>query len=143
MLTIAAEKESCRVEFPAALELDLKAWKLACPNGEHNLVFPNQEGKPHSPANLLHRGLYPALRKAGLRKVRFHDLRHSFASLALASGENLQVVSDALGHADSSITLKVYRHLMPGEGRGLSDRLAEKVFTAGVAPPNGGNVVAK
>ena len=126
-----------RVEFPASLVTELKAHKLACPNGEHQLVFPTETGGPMSPSNLLHRGFYPALRRAGLRKVRFHDLRHSFASLALAGGENLGPVSKQLGHASTAITLNVYRHVLPGEGRSMSDRLAARVAEA-----NGGEVVA-
>jgi integrase len=104
--------------------------RLACPKGEGNLVFPTETGSPMSPSNLLHRGFYPALKRAGLRKVRFHDLRHSFASLALAGGENLGPVSKQLGHASTAITLTIYRHVLPGEGRGMSDRLAARVADA-------------
>lgn len=60
---------------------ELKKWKLACPLSEHNLVFPTLEGNPMNPANLRTRIFEPALRRAGLRKIRFHDLRHTFASL--------------------------------------------------------------
>lgn len=125
------------VEFPASLVTELKAHKLACPKGDHQLVFPTETGGPMNPANLLHRGFYPALRRAGVRKVRFHDLRHSFASLALAGGENVAPVSKQLGHASTAITMNVYRHVLPGEGRGMSDRLAARVVDA-----DGGEVVA-
>ena len=49
--------------------------------GPHDLVFPNGAGNPENHSNLLRRGFYPALRRAGLRKIRFHDLRHTYASL--------------------------------------------------------------
>ncbi|MBA2592183.1 MAG: hypothetical protein H0U97_07960 [Gammaproteobacteria bacterium] len=45
----------------------LKEWRLACPPGAHDLVFPSGAGNPENHANLLHRGFYPALRRAGLR----------------------------------------------------------------------------
>ncbi len=116
-----------RVEFPATMATRLKAWKLKCPKGTHNLVFPNPEGNPEDPSNFLKWGLRPALRRAGLRAVRFHDLRHTFASIALAGGVNVTPVSKQLGHGNSSVTFNVYRHALPGEGKGLSDVVAVSV----------------
>jgi integrase len=52
--------------------------------------------------------------KAGLsRDVRFHDLRHTAATLLLASGVNVKVVSEMLGHSNVSITLRIYAHVLP------------------------------
>lgn len=65
------------VDLPAGLVAELRRWRLACPPGSHDLVFPNGAGNPENHANLLNRGFYPALRRAGLRKSRFHDLRHT------------------------------------------------------------------
>jgi integrase len=132
------------VHFPASLVPELKKWKLACPKGEHRLVFPTETGGPMNPANILHRGHYPALRRAGLRKVRFHDLRHAFATLALAEdARRLGGVSQQLGHADTAITLRVYRHAIPGEGKGIGDALAARVAAATPAPSDGGEMVVK
>ena len=56
----------------------------------------------------------PVLRVAGLSSaVRFHDLRHTAACLLLGEGVPIPVVSQLLGHADSSITLRVYAHMLP------------------------------
>ena len=56
----------------------------------------------------------PLLKAAGLpQETRFHDLRHTAASLLLGEGVPVPVVSQLLGHADSSITLKVYAHMLP------------------------------
>jgi integrase len=55
------------------------------------------------------------LRKAGLRQIRFHDLRHTFASLHLARREAITYVSRQLGHSSPQITLRVYSHWIPRE----------------------------
>ena len=68
-------------------------------------------------SNVKQRDFKKALRKAGLRSMRFHDLRHSFASLLLANGAPITYVSNQLGHANSQITLKVYAHWIPDENQ--------------------------
>jgi integrase len=117
-----------RITLPTFLIKELKVWRLACPKGKHDLVFPNLDGLPMSHTNLLQRGFYPALRRAGLRKIRFHDLRHTFASLMISNGEDIVRVSRMLGHANASITLNVYGHLVPKEHDGSGDRLVSLVF---------------
>lgn len=62
-------------------------------------------GKPTHGSDLLRTGFLPALRRAGVRRVRFHDLRHSLASNLLAAGDDAVTVSKALGHANVHITL--------------------------------------
>jgi integrase len=54
-------------------------------------------------------------KRAELRPIRLHDLRHSYATAALAAGVPVKVVSQRLGHADIGVTLKVYAHVMPGD----------------------------
>jgi len=113
---------------PAFLIHELKKWKLRCPTSELDMMFPNGAGNPESHTNLLQRGFYPALRRAGLRKIRFHDLRHTYASLMLANGEDIVRVSGLLGHANPTITLNVYSHMLPREHYGSTDRLAQLVY---------------
>ncbi len=127
-----------KVDLPEFLIVDLKQWKLKCPISEYDLVFPNRSGNPQSHANLLQRDFYPALRRAGLRKIRFHDLRHTFASLMLANGEDVVRVSRLLGHASPTITLNVYSHMLPKEYYGGTDRLAQLVY--GNSQSNSDNV---
>jgi integrase len=63
------------------------------------------------------------LEKAGLRHIRIHDLRHTFASLLLQAGVPITYVSQHLGHRDASITLKVYAHYIPNPMAREVDRL--------------------
>jgi integrase len=76
-----------------------------------DLVFSDAKGRPVEPGSLTH-----AFRKTadsvGL-KCRFHDLRHTFASLMLMAGANAKVVSEALGHSSVGFTLDTYSHLLP------------------------------
>jgi integrase len=77
-------------------------------------VFPNARGTTIGHQNLHNRSWKPLLRRAGLpHSVRFHDLRHSCISLLLAKGVPVKVVSEMAGHADISVTLSVYGHVLP------------------------------
>ena len=78
-------------------------------------VFTTMVGTPLHWANISARALRPALRKAGIRPLRWHDLRHTFASLLIAGGANITFVSRQLGHSSSQITLGVYAHLLDRE----------------------------
>jgi len=79
----------------------------------HDLVFPNTVGKPMDGMNLLHYHFYPLLQQAGLPRIRFHDLRHTAATLLLGRGVNPKIVSEMLGHASIGITLDIYSHVLP------------------------------
>jgi hypothetical protein len=74
---------------------------------------------------------HAALRRAKLRQVRFHDLRHSFASNLLGSGTDIVTVSEALGHANVHITLTTYAHPIPRERQGAGDALARLMGQSG------------
>lgn len=78
-------------------------------------VFTTRTGTPHHAPHIGLRALKPALEKAGLQPVRWHDLRHTFASLLIAGGANITFVSRQLGHTSSQITLGVYAHLLDRE----------------------------
>ncbi|MCH7802443.1 MAG: site-specific integrase [Acidobacteria bacterium] len=80
-------------------------------------VFANRYGGWVEMSNVKQKNFKNVLRKAGLRSLRFHDLRHSFASLLLANGAPITYVSNQLGHANSQITLKVYAHWIPDENQ--------------------------
>jgi len=78
---------------------------------EHGLVFTNTLGRPLHPTNFLLRDFYPLLERADLPRMRFHDLRHSAATLLLELGIHPKVVSEMLGHSQIGITLDLYSHV--------------------------------
>jgi integrase len=84
------------IALPAFLLRELKLSRLACPKGPYNLIFPNLDGQPMSYSNLITRGFHPARKRAGIRKIRFHDLRHTYASLMIRNSEDIVVVSRPL-----------------------------------------------
>lgn len=86
-------------------------------------VFTNEEGKPLDQSNFHYRVWRKLLAKAGLRYIRVHDLRHTFASLLIQSGESLAYVKEQLGHYSIQITVDTYGHLVPGGNRQAVDRL--------------------
>jgi integrase len=87
------------------------------------LVFPNRAGRLLNPANLLRRHLHPILDRAGLPRLRFHDLRHTFATLALEAGIHPRVVADMLGHASVQLTLDRYSHVAQAVRDDAADRI--------------------
>jgi len=78
---------------------------------DQDLVFPNTVGRPLHPRNFLRRDFYPLLERAGLPRIRFHDLRHSAATLLLGLGVHPKIVSELLGHSQVGITLDLYSHV--------------------------------
>ena len=100
-------------------------------------VFCSEDGRPLDGDNLRHRVFYRVLAKAGLRRLRFHDLRHTFASLLIQNGESLAYVRDQLGHASIQLTVDTYGHLVPGANRQAVDRLddAEDAAKRNPEPP--------
>lgn len=98
------------------------------PQGPADLIFPNLDGRPMSYWNLMARGFHPALKRAGIRRIRFHDLRHTFASLMISNGEDIVRVSRLMGHANASFTFNTYCHMLPRRRDPIGDRLASLVF---------------
>ena len=88
---------------------------------ENNIVFCQENGKPIDNSNLTYRFRRLA-NAAGLPNLRFHDLRHTHASLMLAAGEQLLVVQQRLGHEKPSTTADIYGHAIPGQQRAAADR---------------------
>lgn len=79
-------------------------------------LFYSETGTMLDGDNLRSRVFYPCLKKAGIRRIRLHDLRHSYASMRISAGHNILDVSRQLGHASVKMTLDVYAHFLPKEG---------------------------
>lgn len=89
---------------------------------EYGLVCPRADGRPRCPTTVIP-SLTAILSRAGLPRVRFHDLRHTHASLLLSQGVHPKVVSERLGHSTISITLDTYSHVLPGMQEEVARRL--------------------
>ena len=91
---------------------------------------------------MVRKAFHCLLKQAGVRRVRFHDLRHTFASLLLQNGESPVYVKEQMGHSSIQITVDLYGHLIPGGNKQAVDRLdavlKPRAFdgqTAPLAPP--------
>jgi integrase len=91
--------------------------------GPDGMVFPSPEGGYLRLENFRRRVWKPAVRLAGLPPLRFHDLRHTCASLAIAAGADVKVLQRMLGHASAALTLDRYGHLLPGQAEQVALRL--------------------
>ena len=90
---------------------------------ECGLVFPNEIGRPIERGNLVRRSFQPILDRAGLPRIRFHDLRHTAATLLLSEGTHPKVVQERLGHSTIGVTLDVYSHVLPHMQREAAAKL--------------------
>jgi integrase len=89
------------------------------------LIFATKTGTIINPSNLRNRSFKPLLKRAGLPTIRFHDLRHTCATLLLGRDVNAKVVSETLGHSSISITLDIYSHLLPDMQEKAANALEE------------------
>ena len=83
---------------------------------DQGLVFCTRRGTPIRRDNLHDKHWKPLLRQAGLPDIRFHDLRHTCATLLLTKGVHPKIVSEMLRHSSIAITLDTYSHVIPGLG---------------------------
>jgi integrase len=81
--------------------------------GENGLIFASEFGEPLDRRYIITHRFKHLLKRAGLPKIRFHDLRHTCATLLLTKNVNPKVVSEMLGHATIAITLDTYSHVLP------------------------------
>ena len=100
--TLRKQFERCKLLKSAAGD----NWK------DHNLIFPSTVGTPLGGSSIS-KNFKAQLEKAGVKNIRFHDLRHTAASLMLNNGVPVIVVSKILGHSKTSTTLDIYGHLIP------------------------------
>lgn len=114
--------EALRSHRARQAETKLRLGSLWQDNG---LVFPTKTGTTTSGTNLLGRHFKPLLKKAGLPAIRLHDLRHTCATILLMAGKHPKFVQEMFGHANISITLDTYSHVIEGMDGGLGDAMDE------------------
>ncbi len=99
-------KESKRkIDLGPTTMAELKSWKLGCPPNDLDLIFPNGNGKPLCQSHMLSRYFFPTMKEADIPRIRFHDLRHTYASLLIEQGENIKYIQNQLGHSSATFTL--------------------------------------
>ena len=96
---------------------------------DHGLVFTVPDGGPINPRT-LHSAFKRLLRIANLPDIRFHDLRHTHATMLLEQNVHPKVVSERLGHASVSITLDTYSHVLPNLQQAVAERLDDWIAAA-------------
>ncbi len=105
----------------------LKMQKLKC--GGSEWVFPSPNGGPISPDSVLNM-LHRVLKRAGLPPVRFHDLRHTFATIALQNGVDIKTLSGMLGHFSAGFTLDTYTHVTTAAQREAANTMSNVLSNA-------------
>ena len=153
VMTSPKSHQRRRIDMSAQLSATLLAWRRQ--QREHALeqglsapewVFPSTEGTALEERN-VRTAFTRLLTKAGLRHIRIHDLRHTFASLLLQQGESIVYVKEQLGHASIQVTVDTYGHLIPGANRvavdGLDDRPLQQSATQAQPEPQIAPLVKK
>jgi integrase len=115
-------REVRRVLLDLRDEMAMKAFE----KGEEfvpRLVFPSTEGKPLDGINVYHRHFLPCVEAAGLRRITFHALRHSYAPHLIQAGASLTYVMSQMGHSSIQVTVDTYGHLVPGADIAWVDKL--------------------
>src|SRR5215213_5686236 len=98
---------------------------------DQGLVFTTNTGAPINPSNLRQRNFAPLLKRAGLPHIRFHDLRHTCATLLLSKNTHPKIVQEHLAHATIAITLDTYSHVMPAMGVQTATAMEDVLSSAG------------
>ena len=100
-----------------------------------DFVFSRPDGKPLSGDSLYHRDFQRILKRAGLRQIRIHDLRHTFASILINAGHNLKYIQNQMGHAKIEITFNLYGHLLKETLEGAAQKTEDFVFKPSCPAP--------
>ncbi|MCK2017945.1 site-specific integrase [Peribacillus frigoritolerans] len=89
---------------------------------DNDLVVCTRDGKPMIPRN-FRKEFYNLVERVGLPKIRFHDLRHTHATILIQQNINVKLISERLGHSDIETTLNTYSHVLPDMQKSVSDKL--------------------
>ncbi|HEY6592851.1 MAG TPA: site-specific integrase, partial [Asanoa sp.] len=118
------------------LDDERAAWGPTYP--DHGLLFVHPDGRPLHPDTLTAR-FNRLVDRAGLPKIRLHDVRHTYATVALDAGVNPKIVSERIGHASLAFTLQVYTHRSEGRDRDAAAAVAALIMPGAQQAPAGGD----
>jgi integrase len=133
------------IHMPVFVMTELRKWKLTCPEGKNDLVFPNWKGGVESHSNLTHRGWYSLLKACRLLKDNggpkypLKSLRHVRASLEIHNGATAKELQSLMGHSSVQITFDVYGHLFKDHRESRAARanlIAEQLSACGKSVPS-------
>ena len=96
---------------------------------DNGLVFCLPDGRPFNP-DRFSREFDRRLKRYDLPRIRLHDLRHTWATLALEAGVDVKVVAERLGHSSPTVTWQTYQHVTPAMQSGAAERVAGLIFGA-------------
>jgi len=117
------------ISLDAGTVIALRAHKLRqspLSAGKHDLVFARGDGRPHDP-DVITQQFESAIRRAGVKRIRLHDCRHTHASLLLEAGIHPKVVQERLGHSSVMVTLDRYSHVVPNMQADAAERIGKVV----------------
>lgn len=97
---------------------------------DHDLVFCWQDGHPIKP-NAFSKAFNTAVARSELPRIRLHDMRHTYCTLALEAGVDTKIVSDRVGHSTTSITSNIYQHVTPAMRSDVAELVAALIQAAG------------
>lgn len=112
------------ITIPQSVVSYLKKYKISTPINEKGIIVPGIKGI-YCYNSTVSQVFHKEAKRLNLPELRFHDLRHTHATLLLMMGENPKVVQERLGHAKISITLDTYSHVLPSMQKGVADKLNE------------------
>ena len=92
----------------------------------HGLVMVNEAGRPLHPDSITAR-FNRLVDQAGVKRIRLHDVRHTYATLALDMGVDPKTLSDRIGHANMSVTLQIYAHRSQGRDQAMAQKLGDLI----------------
>lgn len=127
------------IDLDAGTAAALRSWKaaqaaerlvLGAGYQDEGLVFTSHDGTPPNP-NTVSRTFDRRVARHGLERIRLHDLRHTWATVALANGVHPKVVQERLGHSSITVTMDIYSHVMPAMHTDAADRVAALILGGG------------
>ncbi|GAA1774179.1 site-specific integrase [Luedemannella helvata] len=101
---------------------------------DHGKLFCHPDGRPIHPDTITRR-FNRLVDRAGVPRIRLHDVRHTYATLSLDAGVDPKIVSDRIGHANMAYTLQIYTHRSTGRDRGAAETVADVIFGEAWQPP--------